>query len=60
MLDLDKVSLCRREWDLVQVAVDYTDFERTSESEYRSFVIAYGGYDVTERPGIATGSDLCK
>lgn len=48
VLDLDKVSLGRREWDLIQLAVDHADFERVSDAEYHSFVAAYGGYDVTE------------
>ncbi|WP_280447105.1 phosphotransferase enzyme family protein [Nocardia brasiliensis] len=47
VLDLDKVSLGRSEWDLVQLAVDYTDFSRVSSDQYQSFVQAYGGYDVT-------------
>ncbi|MEV4129186.1 aminoglycoside phosphotransferase family protein [Nocardia sp. NPDC049707] len=47
VLDLDKVSLGRPEWDLIQLAVDYTDFARVPEADYRSFVNAYGGYDVT-------------
>lgn len=46
-LDLDKVSLGRPEWDLVQLAVDHTDFARLSDSDYRSFVAAYGGHDLT-------------
>ncbi len=47
VLDLDKVSVGRPEWDLIQLAVDYTDFSRISASEYRSFVEAYGGHDIT-------------
>ncbi|MFI5542055.1 phosphotransferase [Nocardia sp. NPDC051900] len=47
VLDLDKVSLGRPEWDLIQLAVDYTDFARVLEADYLSFVNAYGGYDVT-------------
>ncbi|MFE3187590.1 phosphotransferase enzyme family protein [Nocardia sp. NPDC059240] len=51
VLDLDKVSVGWREWDLVQLAVDYTDFQRITNDQYRSFVDAYGGYDVTRWPG---------
>lgn len=41
-LDLDRVSLGRAEWDLVQIAADYTDFERLSPADYASFVDSYG------------------
>jgi aminoglycoside phosphotransferase (APT) family kinase protein len=58
VLDLDKVSLGRREWDLIQIAVDYTDFRRVNENEYRSFVSAYGGYDVTSWPGFRILADI--
>ncbi|NKY55234.1 phosphotransferase enzyme family protein [Nocardia flavorosea] len=46
-LDLDKVSIGRPEWDLVQLAVDHTDFTRLTAADYRSFVAAYGGHDMT-------------
>lgn len=58
VLDLDNVSLGRREWDLVQIAVDYTDFQRITDNQYRAFVDAYGGYDVTEWSGYRTLADL--
>jgi hypothetical protein len=58
VLDLDKVSLGRPEWDLVQLAVDYKDFSRIAEPEYRSFVEAYGGYDVTAWPGFRLLADI--
>lgn len=47
VLDLDKVSVGRPEWDPVQLAVDYTDFARIPEVDYLSFVNAYGGQDIT-------------
>ncbi|PFG50462.1 phosphotransferase family enzyme [Amycolatopsis sulphurea] len=58
LLDLEMVSLGRREWDLIQIAVDYTDFARISPEEYRSLVTAYGGYDVTTAPGYLTFADI--
>jgi aminoglycoside phosphotransferase (APT) family kinase protein len=58
LLDLDKVSVGRREWDLVQIAVDYTDFERIGDTGYRAFVSAYGGYEVTEWPGFRVLADI--
>jgi len=58
LLDLEMVSLGRREWDLVQIAVDYTDFARLTDEDYRSFVAAYGGYDVTSVSGYRTIADL--
>jgi aminoglycoside phosphotransferase len=47
VLDLDKVSIGRPEWDLVQLAVDHTDFARIPAADYLTFVNAYGGCDVT-------------
>ncbi|MFD8493289.1 phosphotransferase [Amycolatopsis sp. NPDC059657] len=47
VLDLEAVSIGHRAWDLIQLAVDYTDFARITEADYCSFVAAYGGYDVT-------------
>ncbi|WP_330228142.1 aminoglycoside phosphotransferase family protein [Nocardia sp. NBC_00508] len=58
VLDLDKVSLGLREWDLIQLAVDYTDFNRIFEDDYRSFVSAYGGYDVTSWPHFRLLADI--
>jgi hypothetical protein len=58
LLDLEMVSIGRREWDLVQIAVDYTDFARIDAEEYHSFVAAYGGYDVTTTPSYRTFADL--
>ncbi|RSM50918.1 aminoglycoside phosphotransferase family protein [Amycolatopsis balhimycina DSM 5908] len=58
LLDLEMVSLGRREWDLIQLAVDYTDFARITTDDYRSFVAAYGGYDVTTVPSYRTLADI--
>lgn len=58
VLDLDKVSLGRPQWDLVQLAVDYTDFARISTAHYLSFVKAYGGYDVTTWPLFRLFADI--
>lgn len=54
LLDLEHIGVGRPEWDLVSLAVDYTDFNRISSSDYRDFVNSYGGYDVTEWPGYRT------
>lgn len=58
VLDLDKVSIGRREWDLTQLGVDYTDFSRVPRDDYQSFVTAYGGDDVTQWPGFRTLADI--
>ncbi|MFC7428085.1 hypothetical protein [Nocardia tengchongensis] len=58
MLDLDKVSMGWREWDLVQLAVDHTDFRRITDGQYQSFVDSYGGYDVTRWPGYRVLADI--
>ncbi|MEV0712729.1 aminoglycoside phosphotransferase family protein [Nocardia aurea] len=42
LLDLERVSLGRVEWDLVQIAADYTDFARLSAIDYAAFVDSYG------------------
>lgn len=51
LLDLDHVGIGPREWDLVSLAVDYTDFARITPAAYQSFVDAYGGYDMTAWTG---------
>ncbi|MEV6557951.1 aminoglycoside phosphotransferase family protein [Nocardia sp. NPDC051756] len=58
VLDLDKMSIGRREWDLTQLGVDYTDFSRVPYDDYQSFVTAYGGDDVTEWPGFRILADI--
>ncbi|MEV0437014.1 phosphotransferase [Nocardia sp. NPDC050413] len=57
VVDLDRVSLGRPAWDLVQVAADRTDFDRLSEADYRSFVDAYGA-DVTADPAFRLLADI--
>jgi aminoglycoside phosphotransferase (APT) family kinase protein len=57
-LDLDKVSLGRPEWDLIQLAVDHTDFDRLTATDYRSFVTAYGGTDMTTKPEFRVFADI--
>ncbi|WP_280461635.1 phosphotransferase family protein [Nocardia carnea] len=57
-LDLDKVSVGRPEWDLIQLAVEHTDFTRLSATDYRSFVSAYGGHDITTRPEFRLFADI--
>lgn len=54
LLDLDHVGLGPREWDLIPLAVDHTDFARITPAQYDAFVNAYGGYDVTTWPGYRT------
>jgi aminoglycoside phosphotransferase (APT) family kinase protein len=54
LLDLDNLGLGLREWDLIPLAVDHTDFARITSSEYAAFVDAYGGYDVTTWPDYRT------
>jgi len=58
LLDLDKVSLGRPEWDLIQLAVDHADFSRLGDTDYRAFVDAYGGYDVTSSPWFRLFADI--
>ncbi|MFE3442880.1 phosphotransferase family protein [Nocardia sp. NPDC059180] len=57
-LDLDKVAVGRPEWDLVQLAVDHTDFIRLDADDYRSFVTAYGGYEMTTAPEFRVYADI--
>ena len=58
LLDLEHVSIGHPDWDLIQLAVDYADFARIDEQEYRSFVHAYGGYDVTTTAGFRVLADI--
>jgi hypothetical protein len=58
LLDLEHISIGHPDWDLIQLAVDYADFARIDEQQYRSFVHAYGGYDVTETPGFRILADI--
>ncbi|WP_016700651.1 phosphotransferase enzyme family protein, partial [Actinoalloteichus spitiensis] len=54
LLDLDQMGVGPPEWDLVSLAVDHTDFARITDAEYRAFVAAYGGYDMTTWFGYRT------
>lgn len=54
LLDLDHLGIGPREWDLISLAVDYTDFSRIAHSDYQAFVSAYGGYDMTTWSGYRT------
>lgn len=58
LLDLEKASIGHVEWDLVQLAVDRTDFARLTAEEYQSFVTAYGGYDVTSSSAYRVLADI--
>lgn len=42
LLDFEKVAIGDPAWDLVQVAVDHTDFTRIGTAAYAGFVNAYG------------------
>ncbi|MCP2166575.1 Phosphotransferase enzyme family protein [Goodfellowiella coeruleoviolacea] len=54
LLDLDHLGVGPREWDLVSLAADYTDFARLARADYEAFVAAYGGYDMTTWSGYRT------
>jgi hypothetical protein len=58
LLDLEHVAIGHPDWDLIPLAVDYTDFARLSEEDYRSFVRAYGGHDVTTTPGFRVLAEI--
>jgi len=58
LLDLEKVAIGHPDIDLVNIAVDYTDFARLTDEDYRSFVDAYGGYDVTTTSTYRTLADI--
>ncbi|WAL68830.1 aminoglycoside phosphotransferase family protein [Amycolatopsis cynarae] len=42
LLDLDHVSRGHPDWDLIPIAVDYTDFARLTSADYHDFVTGYG------------------
>lgn len=58
LLDLEHFAIGPPEWDLIALAVDRTDFERIDQAEYRAFIDAYGGYDVTTWSGYRTLADI--
>ncbi|WP_410659550.1 phosphotransferase [Amycolatopsis sp. lyj-112] len=58
LLDLEAVSHGHRAWDLIQIAVDFTDFRRLSRKAYQGFVDSYGGYDLTTSHNFRTFADI--
>ncbi len=58
LLDLEHVSCGRPEWDLIPIAVDHVDFARLSSTDYRDFVAAYGGHDVTTSSAFRVFADI--
>ncbi|WP_343063714.1 aminoglycoside phosphotransferase family protein [Haloechinothrix aidingensis] len=58
LLDLEHVSRGHPDWDLIPVAVDYTDFARLSSADYEDFVTAYGGHDVTATAAFRVLADI--
>lgn len=58
LLDLDHVSLGHPAWDLAPLAADHVDFARIMDADYRAFVTAYGGHDITATPLFRTLADV--
>lgn len=58
LLDLEHVAIGHPDWDLIPLAVDYSDFARLSGEDYRSFVRAYGGHDVITTPGFRVLAEI--
>jgi aminoglycoside phosphotransferase (APT) family kinase protein len=50
LLDFDSVCIGPREWDLAPTGLYATSLGWITRAEYRSFVDAYGGFDVTQSP----------
>lgn len=50
LLDFDSVCIGPREWDLAPTGLYATSLGWISRAEYRAFVDAYGGFDVTQSP----------
>lgn len=57
VLDLEAFCVGPKMWDLIAIAVDFTDFARISESEYGDFSSAYGS-DVTSSPAYRTLAEV--
>ncbi|MFJ6661336.1 phosphotransferase enzyme family protein [Streptomyces sp. NPDC091377] len=57
LLDLERFSIGRPEWDLVSTAIKYTSFNMIGENDYHAFVDTYG-FDVTEWPGYPLLRDI--
>ncbi|WP_410646366.1 phosphotransferase [Amycolatopsis sp. cmx-4-54] len=58
LLDLEAVSYGYRDWDLVQIAVDFTDFHRLSRESYQGFIDSYGGHDMTISDNFRVFADI--
>ncbi|GAA3868071.1 hypothetical protein GCM10022243_37170 [Saccharothrix violaceirubra] len=58
LLDLDRLGIGPRDWDLIPLAVDHTDFARITSDDYHAFLHAYGGYDTTTHPAYRTLATL--
>ncbi|MFD4248256.1 phosphotransferase family protein [Amycolatopsis thermoflava] len=58
LLDLEAFSIGPKQWDLVQIAVDHTDFARLTDADYKAFLTAYGDDDITETPEFRTFADI--
>ena len=58
VLDLEHVSCGHPDWDLIPIAVDHIDFGRLSSADYRDFVGAYGGHDVTTTSAFRVLADI--
>ncbi|MGC7102744.1 phosphotransferase family protein [Amycolatopsis lurida] len=59
LLDLEQVSIGDPAWDLAPLAVDYADFSRVSDEDYKAFTNAYGA-DVLEWTGFRTMATVCE
>ncbi|WP_067971795.1 aminoglycoside phosphotransferase family protein [Nocardiopsis trehalosi] len=57
LLDLERCSLGRPEWDLVSTAIKLTSFAWLPGSDYAEFVTVYG-HDVTDWSGFAVMRDV--
>lgn len=58
VLDLEHVSCGHPDWDLIPIAVDHIDFGRLSSADYRDFIAAYGGHDVTTTSAFRVLADI--
>jgi Ser/Thr protein kinase RdoA (MazF antagonist) len=50
LIDLDSACVGPREWDLAPTGLYATSLGWISRAEYLSFVVAYGGFDITTAP----------
>ncbi|QVQ53371.1 aminoglycoside phosphotransferase family protein [Spiractinospora alimapuensis] len=57
LMDLERSSIGRPEWDLVSTAIKHTSFGWVSAAEYRHFIGIYG-HDVTTGAGFETLRDI--